>query len=323
MSIFRTALLTGPLMALGLAQTAAAAPLVEIRNAAVRVIVVPEDRADIDIKVLKANPRLPLFVGTLGGATLLDGHLQTWFFRCHGRGQDLRVGISDKGDFNYDELPQVVIRTPMDVRIETGGGMGSGGAVSGAIGRAHSVSLSHGACGDWTIANVQDRLEARVGGSGDIGAGTAGSADLVISGSGRFRTQVIAGDLSARVSGSGHMDVAQAGRADLTISGSGDVHVGPVSDGLRALISGSGDLAVERLTGELEANVSGVGDIKVSDGHVSTMRTRISGSGDVSFGGDVDTLQAVISGRGDVRVRSVKGDIDKHVSGSGEVHIGP
>jgi hypothetical protein len=304
------------------AGAASADPLVEIRNAAVRVVVVPEARADIDIKVLKANPKLPLFIGTMGEATVLDGHLSTWFLSCHGRGRDLRARIMDRGEFSYDDLPQVIIRTPMNVRVETGG-LGAGGVVSGAIGRSHSVSLRQGACGDWTVANVEDRLEAKVGGSGDISTGTAASADLVISGSGRLRAQAVRGDLRARVSGSGHVDVASAGSADLVISGSGDVHTGPVADGLRASISGSGDLSVERLGGAFDANVSGVGDIKVAEGRVTTMRTRISGSGDVSFGGEADSLQAVISGRGDVRVSSVKGDVDKHVSGSGEVHIGP
>lgn len=299
------------------AGVADAAPVLDIRNAAVRVVIVPEARADIDIKVLKANPKLPLFIGDMAGATILDGHLSPWFLNCHGRGVGLRAMILGRGEFSYDELPQVIIRTPMDVRVETGG------VVTGAVGRAHSVALRHGACGDWTIANVEDHLEARLSGSGDIDTGTSASAELVISGSGRLRSRAISGDLQARVSGSGLVDVASAGSADLTISGSGDVRAAAVTNGLRATISGSGNLNVARLDGPLEAVVSGVGDIKARDGHVTTMRARISGAGDVTFGGEADSLQALVSGSGDIHVGAVKGEVDKHVSGSGAIHIGP
>ncbi len=299
------------------AGAAQAAPSLEIRNAAVRVVIVPEARSDIDIKVLKANPRLPLFVGSMGGATVLDGHLSPWFMNCHGKGDRLRASAFGHGEFSYDELPQVVIRTPLDVRVATGG------VVAGSIGRAHSVSLHHGACGDWTIANVEDHLEARVSGSGEVNTGTSGSAELVISGSGALRSKAVRGDLEARVSGSGVVNTASARRADLVISGSGDVRTGPIADGLRATITGSGNLDAERVEGPFEAVVSGVGDIKVPAGHVTSMRARISGSGDVSFGGDAQSLQALVSGSGDIRVGEVKGDVEKHVSGSGEVHIGP
>ena len=64
-------------------------------------------------------------------------------------------------------------------------------------------------------------------------------------------------------------------------------------------------------------------DIKVPAGHVTSMRARISGSGEVSFGGDAQSLQALVSGSGDIHVGAVKGEVEKHVSGSGEVHIGP
>ncbi|MGA0604348.1 GIN domain-containing protein [Caulobacter sp. KR2-114] len=299
-----------------------AMPTVRIRNAAVRVVIVPEARADVVVRVVKANPRLPVFVGVTGDTTIVDGHLQTWFLRCRGHGRDFRVRTMDRGAFGYDDLPLVVIETPLDARVATGG-LGAGGAVTGSVGRADALSLDLGACGDWTVANVRDRLSVAVGGSGDVSTGSAGSARLTISGSGRLRTRAIAGDLSARVSGSGEVEVAQAGHADLDVSGSGDMRLGPVTGGLRASISGSGDLKVERLAGDFDSTVSGVGDVKVSDGQVGAMRTHISGSGDVDFGGTAQSLEAVISGRGDVSVRTVTGNVDKRISGAGAVHIGP
>jgi len=310
----------------GLANAASAADtpvsVVRIRNAAVRVVVVPEARSDVQVRVAKPNPRLPIFVGASGGVTVVDGHLQTWLLRCHGHGEDLRVRTMDQGAFSYDELPLVVIETPMDVRVETGG-LGAGGAVTGSVGRTDSLSLDLGACGDWTVGNVAKALSVAVGGSGDVHTGSAGSARLTISGAGHLRTGAVAGDLAARVSGSGEVEVAQAGRADLTISGSGGMRVGQLSGGLRTAITGSGDLKVERLDGDFDTTVSGVGDIKVGDGHVGAMRAHISGSGDVDFGGVAQSLEASISGRGDVSVRAVTGAVDKRISGAGEVHIGP
>lgn len=298
------------------------APTVRIRNAAVRVVIVPEARSDIQVRVVKANPKLPLYVGASGDATIIDGRLQTWFLQCRGHGESLRVRTLNQGVFSYDELPQVVIATPMDVRVVTGG-PGAGGAVTGAVGRANSLSLDLGACGDWTVANVSGQLSVGVGGTGDVATGAAGSARLSISGAGRVRTQTLAGELSARVSGSGEVEVARADRAEVVVSGSGDVRLGDLPGGLRADITGSGDLKVERLGGDFDANVSGIGDIKVRDGQVGAMRTHISGSGDVDFGGTAQSLEAAISGRGDISVRAVSGNVDKRISGAGEVHIGP
>lgn len=324
--ILRSSLLAAGLCAAfvgqALAADAADAPTIRIRNAAVRVVVVPEARSDIQVRVAKANPKLPLYVSVSNDGVIVDGRLHTWFLQCRGHGAGLRVRTLNQGDFSYDELPQLVIETPMDVRVVTGG-PGAGGAVTGAVGRASSLSLELGACGDWTVANVGGQLSVGLGGSGDVATGAAGSARLSISGSGRVRTQALAGDLSARVSGSGEVDVARAGKADVAVSGSGDVRLGDLSGGLRADITGSGDLKVERLAGDFDANVSGIGDIKVRDGQVGAMRTHISGSGDVDFGGAAQSLEAAISGRGDVSVRSVTGNVDKRISGAGEVHIGP
>ncbi len=325
--VLRSTVLAGSALVVSAGTATAAAdppgaPVVRIRNAAVRVVVVPEARSDIQVRVVKANPKLPVYVGVNGDTTVVDGHLQTWFLRCSGHGENFRVRTMDQGSFGYEDLPQVIIETPMDVRVITGG-PAAGGAVTGSVGRSSSLSLDLGGCGDWTVANVAGQFSVGLGGSGDVSSGAAGAARLSISGSGRVRTQAIAGDLNAKVSGSGDVEVPRAGKADVSVSGSGDVRLGLMSGGLHATITGSGDLKVEQLAGDLDVSVSGIGDVKVKDGQVGAMRTHISGSGDVSFGGTAQSLEAVISGRGDVSVRAVTGDVDKRISGAGEVHIGP
>ena len=55
------------------AGAAAAAPAVEIRDAVVRVTVIPEDRADVKVEMLTVNRALPLEVRTSGAA---DGDLR-------------------------------------------------------------------------------------------------------------------------------------------------------------------------------------------------------------------------------------------------------
>src|SRR5580698_4793923 len=68
---------------LAAAGSASAASL-EIRNAALRVVVIPEARSDINITVIKANPRLPIRLSTdLAGGTVIDGG--AWFTPFFGK----------------------------------------------------------------------------------------------------------------------------------------------------------------------------------------------------------------------------------------------
>jgi hypothetical protein len=298
------------------AGSALADPSVEIRNAAVRVVVIPENRTDVEVTVLSTNPRLPLYISRLGDTTVVDGRLFLWMSQCRNEGENFRVGIFGKGNFAAADLPRIVVKTPMDARVS------AGGYSVGSVGRASRLYLHNSGCGDWTVANVEHELSLRNSGSGKVAAGTAGSADVVLSGSGEMKVGAIKNALAARVSGSGLITAASAGAADLTISGSGDVRSGPVTSGLQASISGSGNLDIARLDGPLHANVSGVGHIRVPNGSVTTMQARISGSGDVDFGGVAQSLDAVVSGSGNINAGEVTGPITKHVSGSGEIHVG-
>ena len=307
LAIAAAALLCGP---------ALAAPTVRIKNAAVRIVVLPENRSDIAIDVYGPNPRLPLTVTRTGDDLTIDGRLPSFLTSCHGSGDALRAFVFGRGDFPVSQFPRILVRTPMSVNVD------AGGIVQGSVSRSQDLSIHHGGCGDWTVANVAGTLEARVSGVGNIRAGAAHSADLTLSGAGKLSAVSVAAQLSARLSGSGAIAVQGAGSADVTITGTGGVKTGPLAGGLTADISGAGGLDVASLDGPLSAEVSGVGNVDVPAGHATTMIAHVSGSGNVRFGGVADSLDAAVSGVGNVEVAKVTGAVNQHVSGIGSVHVG-
>ena len=105
---------------------------VEIRDAAARVTVVPQDRSDIKVEIVKAHPQLPLTVSVSGDRTLVDGDLHRRIQDCDDMDHRANVKVRGVGRVKYDDLPQVVIYTPRDVDVT------AGGAVQGAIGRSES-----------------------------------------------------------------------------------------------------------------------------------------------------------------------------------------
>lgn len=265
-------------MVLGAAGAAQAAS-VQIKDAVARVTVIPENRADVRVEVLASNPRLPLKIRSLGGRTIVDGDLGRRIRDCRGSGENVRVQVRGVGEIGWRDMPQVVIHTPRDVNVE------AGGAVFGSVGRSASVDLANAGCGDWTVANVEGRLQIYEAGSGDVRAGSAGEA--------RIR-----------------------------VAGSGDIATADVRGALNVDIAGSGDVTVGSIGGPLDARVAGSGDVRVHGGHASSMNVSIAGSGDVNFRGSADTLKARIMGSGDVHVKEVRGPVSKMVMGSGGIVVG-
>jgi hypothetical protein len=258
---------------------AAAAPSVEIKNAVARVVVIPEDRADIKVEFLTRNPSLPMSVERKGDVTIVDGDLRrNRIYSCTSIGGKIRVGVRGVGQVAYDDMPQIVVRTPRDAEV------GVGGAVFGSVGRTNSLEFHNSGCGDWTIGNVRGRLDLNQAGSGDVRIGTAGSADVNlagsgditmgavggdldvdIAGSGDVHAASVAGDLEARIAGSGdvHVDGGRARRMEASIAGSGDVAFGGVADSLDAHVMGSGDITAARVTGDVRKSVMGSGEVRV------------------------------------------------------------
>ena len=161
-------------LAAGSAQSAT----VEIREAVARVTVIPEARSDIKIQIIRPNGSLPLTVRTMGDHTILDGNLDRRIRNCRSSGTSSSVDVRGAGNIGWQDMPQVVIRTPRDTNVE------AAGAVFGTVGRSGSLTLDNAGCGDWTIANVDGEARISQAGSGDTRIGTSGSLRVRVAGSG-------------------------------------------------------------------------------------------------------------------------------------------
>lgn len=270
-------------LGLGVALSAGAAqaaqPSVEIKDAVVRVTVIPEARSDIKVEVLSNHPELPLQVRSEGGRVIVDGKLDRKIRSCQGEGARASVSVAGIGAVAYANMPQIVIRTPRGVDLN------SGGAVFGTVGKSDSLSLSNAGCGDWTVANVAGELKLNQAGSGDTYVGSVGRASLRVAGSGDIRTQAVKGGMDVNMAGSGDVWAASVdGALDVKIAGSGDVKVAAGRIGAMSVsVAGSGSVDVDGAADSLKARIAGSGDVKVKavKGAVSKA---VVGSGDVIIG---------------------------------------
>ena len=105
---------------------------------------------------------------------------------------------------------------------------------------------------------------------------------------------------------------------DLNVSGSGEVRMNFIDyDAIDIQLSGSGYIELEGTGGELQAHISGSGDIVALDCPVREAEVHVSGSGTAKV--DVaQKLTAHISGSGDVYYEGSP-VVDSHISGSGRV----
>lgn len=259
---------------------AANAAAVEVRDAVARVTVIPEDRSDVKVEVIKSHAKLPIAIRTEGGKTIIDGGLDRKVLRCHNIGKSPKIGVRGVGDITQDEMPHVVVRAPRDVDIQ------AESAIVGEIGRSASVKLSVSGCDSWTIADSTGAVELRNSGAGQVRMGAAdrlkvrlsGAAsihathirngvDADLSGAGNLRIDRADGRIEADVSGVGKVSVDQgsASRLDAHVSGVGGVDYRGVVQDLDASISGIGSVKVHRVTGDVKKSVSGIGRVSIGD----------------------------------------------------------
>lgn len=256
---------------------AAQAATVEIRDAAARVTVVPEDRADIKVEVTRPNSRLPLAIRTEGDRTVIDGDLHNRIRGCNGMSGNPRVRVRDVGEVGYDDLPQVVIYTPRDVQIE------ANGAIQGAVGRSATLDLRDSGCSAWTVADVAGAATVRSSGAGQVRMGQAGRLDV-------------------RLSGAANIHATRVREADATLSGAGNMHIDEVASQLEAKVSGVGSIRVDRGDNTaVRASVSGVGGVSFG-GVASSLQASVSGMGSVNVREVRGPVSKSVSGIGKVSV---------------------
>jgi hypothetical protein len=262
-----------------MATAAAAAPSIEFGNAAARVVVSPEPRSDIRVEIVRPNPSLPLRVWTFAGKTYVDGGLWNRMRGCGLRGGQPVARVQGMPDTPLAELPEVVVRTPMDARVT------AGGEVWGQAGRSNSFELASTGCGSWTLAEVRGRLKVSQTGSGATRAGSAGAAVLSATGSGSIATGAVSGPVVAMNLGSGDIEIASVnGPLNVRIAGSGRVHVAAgLATRMEASIAGSGGVTLNGVARSLKASVMGSGDVRV--GRVTgAVDKSVMGSGVVRIG---------------------------------------
>jgi hypothetical protein len=257
----------------------ASAASVEIRDAVARVTVIPEDRSDVKVEFLTTNADLPLVVRTAGGMTVIDGDLDHRINSCHGKRDSYAAHVRGVGRVSYENVPQVVIRTPRAVSVA------SNGVVFGTVGRSASLDLHNSGCSDWTIADVAGDATVDDSGAGSVKMGAAGRLDLRLSGAGQVHATHIRQSLEASLSGVGNVSIDDlAGSMEARVSGVGRIKVadGHASN-LRASVSGMGSVEFGGAAETLDASISGLGNIRVRqvNGQVSKS---VTGGGHVTIG---------------------------------------
>lgn len=261
------------------AQVAFAAPPIEIDNAAARVVVLPEPRADIRVEIARRDPRLPLRVWSFAGRTYVDGGLWGRLRGCGISAGQPVARVLGLPDIPVAALPLILVRTPMDARVSVGG------EVWGQVGRSATLELGNSGCGAWAVGDVRGKLKISQAGSGDTRAGAAGAAELSATGSGSIATGAIGGPLAVMNVGSGDITVAALnGPLEARVAGSGQVHVAAGrATSMQASIAGSGGVTLNGVAGSLKATVMGSGDVRVAKvtGPVSKS---VMGSGVVRVG---------------------------------------
>jgi len=266
--------------AAALSAGAAQAASVEIRDAVARITVVPQDRADVRVEIIKAHPELPLSVNTTAGHTVIDGDLDRKIRDCNGMNDRPRVNVRGVGKVAYEDMPQVVIYTPRAVDVA------AGGAVQGAIGRSASLKLRNSGCASWTIADVAGEAQIHQSGAGAVRMGASERLDVRLSGAAHIHaTRVRQGGLDAQLSGAGGVKVDQvSGPVDARVSGVGQIEVDSGrATTVRASVSGIGQVQFDGSADDLDASISGLGSIRVKEVTGSVTKS-VSGGGSVRVG---------------------------------------
>ena len=277
------AMTTLALAAIALSATAgaaSAAPNLKIKDAVARVVVIPENRTDIKVETLTTNASLPLTVRSNGEEVIVDGDLRMSKINgCNVRNGKIFVKVRGVGEVAYDDIPQIAVRMPLNVRVA------GGGAVFGDIGRSDSVNLANAGCGSWTVANTKGKLEVSQAGSGDTRTGTASALEVSLAGSGGVKTQAIGGDVEISIAGSGDVSVASlSGALEANIAGSGDITVsGGRARSVEVNVMGSGDVTFKGEADSADISVAGSGDVRIAKVN-GQVKKHVAGSGDVIIG---------------------------------------
>lgn len=267
---------------------------IDIRNAAARIVVTPEDRQDILLQISNSG-RVPTPTITLrAGHLIVDGRLRGRVGSC----REGEVSVGGYGEIATAELPQIQVRVPMHAIVSVGG------ANITEIGPSQSLNGDFAGCGQVTIADVSETLTLDVAGGPSVRAGAAADLDLDLAGGG----DVTVGAISQH--------------AAVSIGGGGDIVLASLNGGFSSEIAGAGSVRVESgavTNGAIE--IAGAGHVHVA-APMQQLSVEIAGAGDVDVPAVVGELDVEIAGSGNVRVQSVTGSVRREIMGAGNIEIG-
>lgn len=294
------------------------APVLKIENFIGTVDVITGDYDEIKVTDADGAP-----VERVSFGIVIDSGEEVKNINC--RQNKLSVDISignwgwkkrSGGYKNLNEYPKVKITAPDNTHVII-----DDSVIFGDIGTIGSADMKIRSCGDLELADVTDKLNLRISGSGDVSMENSGPATISVSGSGDFEGNNFA-SLDLSVSGSGDVEIEDvAGFADISTSGSGDAEIGRVEGGLEYRGSGSSNLDVEFVKGDLSLRTSGSGDISIDDGDVKNLDITASGSSNIEYDGSAVDVDANARGSSDVYINRPSGSLQTSDSGSGDVHV--
>lgn len=126
--------------------------------------------------------------------------------------------------------------------------------------------LEVGLGGSGTVrTGSSQELEASVGGSGSIYAGATSRLKSSVGGSGSITVARVDGRGEAAIGGSGNINIreGQMPRFSVAIGGSGDVRYGGTTGDLDVSIAGSGSVNVGAATGQVKRSIVGSGTVNI------------------------------------------------------------
>ncbi len=170
------------------------------------------------------------------------------------------------------------------------------------------------------VVHAPRTLHVDYDGAGVADVGPSQSLKLEVSGCGSATAGDVAGELDVDVRGSGHAQTGLAHNLVANVMGSGSLNTGAIADGADVSVFGSGSVTVASLTGSLNGNGHGSGDLTVSGGSITNAEFDLLGSGSADVNAPIQRLKVSIHGSGDVNVHGAVGDVDASIFGSGGVH---
>lgn len=310
-------------------------PQIELRDLAARVVVTPEARSDIDIKVRYGKVKVPtLMVSQRGDVTVLNGQLSRSGHRTRMSDESNQyVFITGFGRVKIEDLPLVFVRVPNNAVVK------DSAHTVGHIKTSQSLDIIMSGTGQWTVEPITGPLNIINSGPGDIRLTTSGDAIIDNMGPGDISMDSVR-NLKLTLTGPGSFNAASAQDVQITNQGPGDIHIntvrsakakingpgdlslGQVMNGMTLVNNGPADVSVGRIAGPVSLNLAGSGDVNIAGGQIPGFDMRGSGSGDVAFGGTAGTVNIDFNGPGDISITKATGRIETKVNGSGELYIG-